>query len=287
MAKIGLIQVDNTTPYNIKTRQDMLIDLGTRCLEEGADLIFFPEAFQYVGNRDIIKTPEMLIETSAAWKERCAALAKKYHAYVVPWDYTIDDGHLHNTSYILDRDGNEIGAYHKCNLTVSELQKGLSRGMDYPVFDLDFGRIGIMICFDNYYPESAASLANRGAQLILYPLYGDTLKPQWELKLRTRAADHSLYVAACQLQSYFDRTYTGMADPEGNIIAKLEREATYTVVDIDMNRIVRSDTYANHPHGENLREYLHKCRNYRAYTSLSTEGTKPLEWDEIFFDGNR
>ena len=68
---------------------------------------------------------------------------------MVPWNYNGDDGHPHNTSYILDQDRNEIGAYHKCNLTADELQKGLSCGMDYPVFELDFGRIGTMICFEN------------------------------------------------------------------------------------------------------------------------------------------
>ena len=283
MAKIGLIQVDNKTEKNIKTRQDLLIELGTRCLEDGADLIFFPEAFQYDGNRDVINDTVKFAEISAEWKERCAALAKKYHAYVVPWDYSAEDGKIYNSSYILDRNGNEIGRYRKCNLTSGEMKRGLSHGMEYPVFDLDFGKVGIMICFDNYFPESAASLANKGAQLILYPLYGDTLKPGWELKFRTRAADHSLFVASCQLQSYFDRTYTGIADPEGNVVAKLDKENSHAVIDIDVGKVVRSNTYANHPYGENLREYLHKCRNYKAYSSLTTEGTKPQEWDEIFY----
>ena len=48
MAKIGLIQVDNQMPFEIEARQNALIELGTKCLEDGADLVFFPEAFQYV-----------------------------------------------------------------------------------------------------------------------------------------------------------------------------------------------------------------------------------------------
>jgi predicted amidohydrolase len=283
MAKIGLIQGDNKIEYNIEKRQNMLIDLATACFEEGADLVFFPEAFQYDGNRDIMNDPQRLRDTADKWKARCAALAKKYRAYLVPWDYNAVDGRIYNSSYVLDREGNEVGRYCKCNLTSGEMKNGLSHGEGYPVFDLDIGKVGIMICFDNYFPESAASLANAGAELILYPLYGDTLKPQWELKLRTRAADHSLYVASCQLQSYFDRAFTGIADPEGNIIEKIDSVNSYKVVDIEMGRIVKSDTYANHPYGEDLRAYLHKCRNYKAYSSLVGEGTKPLEWDEIFF----
>ena len=223
MAKIGLIQVDNKMSGSIQDRQDALIALGTKCLEAGADLIFFPEAFQYVKIKGITKDKERLTEITAAWQERCAALARQYHAYVVPWDYYVgEDGGVRNSSYILDRNGALVGRYCKCNITSNEMKKGLVQGTEFPVFDLDIGRVGMMICFDNYFPEVAAALGNQGAELILYPLYGDTLRPQWEMKLRTRAIDHSLYVASCQLDPNWEIAYTGVVDPEGNVVAKLD-----------------------------------------------------------------
>lgn len=281
MAKIGLIQADNEMAYDIGARQDALYQLAEACLREGADLVLFPEAFQYVGNRQVNRDKATLDTLNGAWKDRCAELAKKYHAYLVPWDYRIEDGKLYNLSYILDRKGEEIGSYRKCNLTVSELESGISNGMAYPVFDLDFGKVGIMICFDNYFPESAACLANQGAQLILYPLYGDTLKPQWELKLRARSADHSLYTVSCQIDRRFDVAYTGIIDPEGNVIEKLDTVNAYKVVDIDLDRRVMTNTLVIPGRREDLRDYLHKCRNYGAFSALSTEGTVPLDWDEI------
>lgn len=284
MAKIGLIQVDNKMDGDMEARQNALIDLGTKCLEEGADLVFFPEAFQYVKHREIVQNKDQLRKVETAWQERCAALARKYHAYVVPWDYHVDEnGAVYNSSYILDREGHFVGRYCKCNLTSNEMKRGLAHGMEYPVFDLDIGRVGMIICFDNYFPEAAASLGNKGAQLVLYPLYGDTLKPQWEMKLRTRAIDHSLYMASCQLDPKWDIAYTGIVDPEGNVIARLDAINTYTVVDADLGKAVWSNTSANPPHGEDLREYLHKCRNYRSYGALTTEGTAPKEWQEIFY----
>lgn len=283
MAKIGLIQVDNRMTYDIFKRQNALIELGTKCLEEGADLVFFPEAFQYVRNREVLFHTDHLKEIASAWHERCAELARKYRAYVVPWDYYVgEDGKVRNSSYILDRNGEMVGRYCKCNLTASEQKKGLVPGTDYPVFDLDFGRIGILICFDNYFPEAAASLGNQGAELILYPLYGDTLKPQWEMKLRTRAIDHSLYLASCQLDPFWDIAYTGIVDPEGNLIAKLNNVNCYRVLKIEMGKTVRTNTSVTPTCSENLREYLHKCRNYRSFSSLASEGTKPKEWDDIF-----
>ena len=91
MAKIGLIQVDGKMVCDIKARQDKLSELAALCFENGADLVFFPEAFQYDGNRDILKDTKKLEETADRWKERCSALAKKYHSYLVPWDYTAKD----------------------------------------------------------------------------------------------------------------------------------------------------------------------------------------------------
>lgn len=283
MAKIGLIQVDNKMSADVKDRQDAIISLAEKCLEEGADLVFFPEAFQYAMiNRDDKK---LLAEKySAEWQKRCSSLACRFGAYVVPWDYYTDsDGKTYNTSYILDRNGELVGRYKKCNLTYGEISTGLTNGNEFPVFDLDIGKVGIMICFDNYFPEVAAALGNNGAHLVLYPLYGDTLDPQWELKLRTRAADHSFFVAPCQIDSWRKISFTGMVDPEGNVIERLSEDNTYSVVEVDLGKEVYTHTGGDaNGIGENLREYLHKCRNHSAFIHLSEEGTKPLSWEEIY-----
>lgn len=285
MAKIGLIQVDNKMSPEIADRQDALIELAEACFREGADLVFFPEAFQYVHHREVRADRELLARIGEEWRARCSELAKKYHAYLVPWDYTLDgEGRVYNTSYILDRDGNEIGSYSKCNITHSEIKAGITPGCEYRTFDLDFGRIGIIICFDNYFPDAVASLGNKGAVLVLYPLYGDTLKPQWELKLRCRAADHSLYMASCQLDPFFDIAYTGLVDPEGEVIAKLDTVHSYRVVEVDTERIVRTNTAAISGFtGENLREYLHRCRNRKAAAALTEESTPVRSWNDIYF----
>jgi hypothetical protein len=103
------------------------------------------------------------------------------------------------------------------------------------VFDLDFGKVGIMICFDNYFPEVARILGIKGAELVLYPLYGDTLNPQWELKMKARAVDNTMYVAPCQIDMKYGIkmgiSYTGMIDPEGNTIARLPEVGTWEVVE--------------------------------------------------------
>ncbi len=284
MAKIGLIQVEfieegQTTEERFK----MLYNLAECTLKEGADLVFMPEAFQYLSCREIIYTPEKLDEVSGKWKQRLSELAKKYKAYVVPWDYYHKDGKVYNSSYILDREGNEIGRYCKCNLTHNELEiKGLERGKEYPVFDLDIGRVAIMICFDNYFPEVAAAYGCQDVDLLLYPLYGDTLKPQWEHKMRARAIDHSMYVASCQLDKKFDIAYTGIVDKYGEVVAKIEKSNSYKVVEVDLKHRVHTHTGGRAEYQEDIHNYLHRCRNYESYKAVVREGTPSKDWEEIF-----
>lgn len=281
--RLGLIQVPNDWEMGLEDRFSVMYRLAEKCLMENADLVFFPEAFQHVRDRDIIYRPEELKRVSLQWKERCASLAKKYHAYVVPWDYERDEsGKIYNFSYVLDRDGNEIGKYRKSHLTYTELERGIIKGTEFPVFELDFGTIGIMICFDNYWPETARCLALNGAQLILYPLYGDTLVPQWEIKMRARAIDNTVYIASCQIDNKFNVAYTGLVNPQGDVVCKLDEENSYRVVELELGKKVLTSTGGDPDYQEDIALYLRRCRNAGAYGPiLRKEETQP-QWEEIF-----
>lgn len=280
--KIGLIQVVQREEDDYQSRTDVLIAMARRCFEEGADLVFFPEAYQHVPDRGIIHRREDMLRTSQAWKARCSALAREYGAYLVPWDYEIRDGKIYNASYILDRNGVEIGRYRKVHLTHGEQERGLSNGEDFPVFDLDFGKLGIMICWDNYFPESARCLGNRGAQLVVYPLYGDTLDPQWELKLRTRAIDNAMHIACCQIDTNCVAAYTGLVGPDGTVLAQLPKEPCYRVIEIDVGTPVITHTTGHPDYRENIRDMTQRCRRPDAYGAL-LEAPVVKSWEDVFY----
>lgn len=267
---------------NIRQKWSHLSDLALRCIEDGADLVFFPEAYQYTQDMDIIHRTSEFLETAAEWKETCMSLAKKHGVYIVPWDYEIKDGKIFNMSYIIDRCGNEIGSYRKVHLTYSELKSGLSNGTEFPVFDLDFGKVGIMICFDNYFPETARILGNQGAKLVLYPLYGDTLIPQWELKMRTRAIDSTMFIASCQIGSRLDIAYTGIVNPCGEVICRIDSFGTHRVMEIESEREVITHTTGSELYSEDIRLYLNRCRQPAAYAPLLKQSANINTWDEIF-----
>lgn len=282
-AKIGIMQVTADFSWTVEQCHEELLKLAEQCMKEGADLVFMPEAYQYKSARMNTSREELVKTYAEGYKEKCSLLARKYNTYVIPWDYELDEnGRLYNTSYILDRNGNEIGRYRKVNTTRCE---NLERGCEYPVFDLDFGKVGIMICFDNYFPESAEILALNGAELILYPLYGDTLKDQWLIKLRARAIDNSVYIAPCQIESHprhEDITFSGMVGPEGEIICKLRENGTWKVVEIEPGKKAFTNTGAADGVYEDIKQYLLKARHVEAFDPI-IEKRKTLEWEEIFF----
>jgi len=275
-AKIGILQVVADFNWPPDTCIDHMLDLAEGCMKEKADIVTLPEWYQYksdeAGN---VERSKLYITHNL---ERSSCLAKKYGAYVVTWDLEhTADGKVYNTSFIYGRDGTEAGRYRKVHPTPTELEYGISRGEDFPVFDLDFAKVGIMICFDNKFPESAGVLARKGAEIILYPLYGEwgDMLPgdAWEVCLRARAADNAVYIVTSQLNNgimYKTRTaYSGIVTPGGYVLKALDEPGSFAVVEIDLEKI--SEQLVNR--GKNdfagTREIMLKSRNYSAYKILT------------------
>ena len=79
---------------------------------------------------------------------------------------------VYNTAVLLDRQGRVAGKYRKTHLPREEWKEGVRPGQEYPVFDTDFGRVAIQICYDWFFPEPAAIFALKGAEIILCPDLG-------------------------------------------------------------------------------------------------------------------
>jgi predicted amidohydrolase len=74
-------------------------------------------------------------------------------------------GHLVYKAVLLGPEGKLIGKYHKVCLPPSEVADGLTPGSDYPVFDTKIGKVGLMVCYDGFFPEVARELSNREAEI--------------------------------------------------------------------------------------------------------------------------
>ncbi len=98
--------------------------------------------------------------------------AKKFGMYVVAGILKKEGEHIFNTAVIFGRDGELVGQYDKTHLTFGELVDGISCGNQYPVFELDFGKVAIHICYDEWFPEVSRDYANQGAEMLLLPVAG-------------------------------------------------------------------------------------------------------------------
>jgi predicted amidohydrolase len=139
-----------------------------------------------------------------------------------------------NSAVVIDRKGQLIGKYDKVHPVLDRegsdgsivLEGGVTAGDSYDVFDLDFGRIGIQICYDVEYPEGWRKLAEKGAEIVLFP----TQSPQLT-RPAMYAATHEYWV----ISSTF-RNNASFFEPGTGLVAAQIREPNRSLVhEIDLS----------------------------------------------------
>jgi len=140
--------------------------------------------------------------------ERLGEKARKYGMYVVAGLTERDGATDYNTAVLIDRHGRVAGKYRKVHLPREEIEGGLTPGGAYPVFDTDFGRIGLMICWDAEYVDAARAMAIQGAEILFVPAAGGYMT-----LLKARALENHLYVVS----SGYDFE-SAIIDPTGRVL---------------------------------------------------------------------
>lgn len=149
---------------------DLAVPYIERAAYEGADLVCFPEL--YLG---LFRVPSVETEKIAA-----AARKHKINVTIGCFEVTDEEGHFGNSILIFNREGEIIGRYFKAFQAVGgppylwppledDPEWLMEPGQEFPVFDLDFGRVGILTCYDGYFPEIFRILSLKGAEIILWP----------------------------------------------------------------------------------------------------------------------
>lgn len=214
--------------------------------------------------------------------ERFGAICREYGMYIVA-DYTErSGGRLYNTAVIIGRDGRIAGKYRKTHLCAPEKRCcGIDAGDELPVFDLDFGRIGIAICMDMYFPEVFRVLTLKGAKLILWPhqTYGPSEETIF-VTARARAIDYCCYIAGANFASpaYFapyerGHEFTGRAmiiNPDGMVIADTGHYPgiAYARIDLNASRLGKDITAARREGVDRIREDLLHFRRPELYNKI-------------------
>jgi predicted amidohydrolase len=165
--------------------------------------------------------------------ERLAGQARRHRSWIAFSMVERDGADLFNTAVLVDRTGRIAGKYRKVQLPFEEVSRGIAPGNGFPVFDTDFGRVGMLICHDASFPEAARELTLNGAEIILMPIWGGR-----QTLVRARAIENGVYVAT----SGYDYPSEIIA-PTGEVLAAVPvgKGAAVAVAEIDLSTRFRQD----------------------------------------------
>lgn len=189
--------------------------------EARCDLVCLPENF-YRGDQGQILDVEKL-----RWlEEQLQQVAKRYGMYVLAGLPRWQGGCLFNCAILYSRAGEITGIYRKLHPTEGEIEKGIVPGSELPLFDLDFGRVGVLICFDIGWPQEWAKLADMGAEIVFWLSAYDGGFP-----LQAYAWTHKYYVV-----SSVRSTEAKFIDITGAILGCTSRWTRLAIEEVNLDR---------------------------------------------------
>lgn len=148
---------------------DGIFDILNDVVDYKPDIICLPEVF---ATSNIDEKPGLLemVEISANVLQQFSGFAKRNRCYVICPVYTSENKKIYNSAVLMDRDGLRMGEYRKIHLPQDETDLGLTPGPLQPtVFQTDFGKIGIQICYDILWDDGWTRLREQGAEIVFWP----------------------------------------------------------------------------------------------------------------------
>jgi 5-aminopentanamidase len=253
--RVAVVQTNPAFGDTKRNIQDAIALMETK----KADLYVLPELFNTGYNfvepseaRDLAEPADGLTCTLLS------AYAKKQECYLC-YGFAEQADALYNSSAILGP-GGMLGLYRKVHLFYRENIFFSPGNLGFPVFDLPFGKVGMMICFDWLFPESARSLALKGAQLIVHP--SNLVLPYCPDGMVTRCLENKVYTATADRVGEENRgginlKFIGTSEivaPNGKILYRLgSNQEEIAVVDLDLSL---ADT-------KQINEYNHMLKDRR------------------------
>lgn len=217
----------NLRPQGLPSREanvEAFAQAADRNSPGAIDLFLFPEGMTVVGTgKTYVEVGESVPGPTT---KRLAQLAVKRNAYVAAGLYESEGEAVYNTAVLIDRKGNLVGKYRKVYLPREEFERGLTPGNTFPVFDTDFGRLGMMICYDVFFSDPARALAAQGAEVILLPIWGGD-----ETLAKARAIENRIFLVT---SGYDHPTY--IMDPNGERLSVAQQDGTVAIATLELSR---------------------------------------------------
>ena len=195
--KVAVLQ-KRSYPKEISKNVDVIISSMEHAAGNNADILLLPECFM-TGYELPLENQNALADNSEPIKRLCAA-AQKLQTGVVATAFTQGRIKPQNSAFIIDKTGNILMKYSKVHTCDFADERCLESGDEFKVCDFYGIKIGVMICYDREYPESARVLMLKGAEIILVPNDCGAMRPR---------------VQALSTRAYENMTGIVMANPNG------------------------------------------------------------------------
>lgn len=203
-----------------------------------ADIVCFPESCLYKSSLDL----------NNKIVDKVQLECKKNSIWCIITDDLVKEGKTYNLSLLINRDGRIMGEYNKIHLYG---EKSIA-GKKVKVFDTDFGKIGIAICWDLAFPDLFQKLKKKGAEIVFCPAqwwydskmhYHDHKKRELAILrslILSRAYENVFFMALCNplMDSKFQVSYSAIASPTRILKESVNKEGIL-VEKINLNEIRR------------------------------------------------
>ena len=208
--KVAMVQYDANEP-NIDFNTKVAMKYIKEAKKSGAGIVLFPECFltayccpdiveELLPLEELENDSEFIGWCNSAVTEeeehvlQIRKLAKELQIGVVITAFTKGEKYPQNTAFIIDRNGDIILKYSKVHTCDFDWERYLESGQEFKVCKFDGVNIGVMICYDREYPESARELMLQGAEIIFNPNCCGGMEPRLK-ELSVRAMENMVGVA--------------------------------------------------------------------------------------------
>jgi N-carbamoylputrescine amidase len=269
VVRLGLLQSDAST--DSKANLEKTLALAERAAKQGAQIISTQELFrsQYFCQSEDYENFKLAESIPGPSTEAFQKLARKHKVVIIASLFEKRAaGVYHNTAAIIDADGSLLGIYRKMHIPDDPLYYEkfyfTPGDLGFRAWETRYGKIGVLVCWDQWYPEGARLTAMQGAQILFYPTaigwhpaekkaHGANQHGAWELIQRSHAVANGCYVAVAN-RIGLEKPVGGdgiefwgqsfVAGTSGQILAKAStNREEILLVDVDLAQVDTTRTH--------------------------------------------